>query len=622
MIVTESNDEANPGAVLRRLRYTGGRRISQQKLADLLQTSRAHLAKLELYGSPLLSDDQLDRLETARSAIHPPFSHAEIEELRTAMRVVGPNAIEQAHKAVRDIAARADRGFISPKPRRSTAETVPGQQADLRPFASPPRPRFLTNLSAIVAAAEEDIKHLARHHRADPNHRPDAEPDVIITDFTHRNLAEEAQAPERFRDAVREALRNGATVEYLIAPSAAETSNDLVMLVPSMISYLAHVRSDGLEQDHDDQRYRAHVIPEFEHPLAYGICVAGDRGLVFLHGEDGRAIGIRTNDDHDVQELRRLLRPYWQDKKAIIEQVGRRTRESALHRVSPPSVRLRFERVLTSVELEEGPRRLAKPGLSILNIPVAIQAWKWRAAELCTAGWIPEDLRDILSGQAWELAAYGLEQLSSDVRDRFTRDDPGVDEALKALQEYARGLHVRQAAWGDQLSRHDFWDACPKRAMEEFISTGRLPLDEIPPACDYVAEPDDIEIIISRLITRLRSTKSYHLALIDELPFPQWFYLEVKATHVLAQVLDRRPAKDRNEEFSAGSPGEDMLDIHIDCAPIATAFAGWFDEHVLKAAEDPPWNDNRRVAAWLEKQLNKVRQLRRTEVRPVPQLRV
>lgn len=595
MAITDSNNEENPGAVLRRLRYTRGRRISQRDLADLLGTSRAHLARLELHGFPLLTDQQLDRLEKAGDATNPPFSRAEVDELRAAMRAVGADAIQQADKAVREIAAHADQIFT---------ENASPSLSD--PFARSIRPKFLTTIAEIVDAAENDIKYLAWQYQADRTAQPGMEPDLIITDFTHRNLAEEAEDPEKFRDAVREALRKGAIVEYLIAPSAGKTSNDLVMAVPPMISYLAQVQQDKLEKDQEEQRYRAHVIPEFEHPLAYGICVAGDRGLVFVHGEDGRAVGVRTNDPDDVKALRRLLRPYWQDKKPIIEQVGRRTRESARHRIFPPSVRLRFERVLTTVEVEEGPRRLVKPGLSILNIPVAIQAWKWRAAELCTAGWIPGDLRDVLHAQAWELAAHGLDQLPSIVRDHYTRDDPGVDEALNALQEYARGLQVRQAAWGDQLSRHDFWDACPKRAMEEFISTGQLPLDEIPPACDYVAEREDIEIIITRLITRLRSSKNYHLALIDELPFPQWFYLEVKAAHVLAQVLDRQPSKER-PQMAAGIPGEDMLDVHIDCTSIATAFAGWFDEHVLKAANDPPWHDNRKVANWLQEQLDESR---------------
>ena len=51
---------AHPGALLRQLRYTGGRRISQRALAMLLDTSRAHVARLELQGSPLLTEAQLD----------------------------------------------------------------------------------------------------------------------------------------------------------------------------------------------------------------------------------------------------------------------------------------------------------------------------------------------------------------------------------------------------------------------------------------------------------------------------------------------------------------------------------------------------------------------------------
>ena len=252
-----------------------------------------------------------------------------------------------------------------------------------------------------------------------------------------------------------------------------------------------------------------------------------------------------------------------------------------------------FEELLTSVEREEGPRRLVKQGLSILNIPVAIHAWKWRAAELGTAGWIPEELLKILHAQAWQLADRGLRQLPPAVLAEYP---PGseVCQALDALEEYARSLQMRQAAWLDQLSRHQFWDACPKSALTQFISTGKLPPDEIPPACTYAAERADIKTIITRLIARLRSSRNYHLALIDKPPIPQWFYSGVKADHVLPK--SSTTAQVRNRDKTART-GDNLLNIHIDYAPIAAAFAGWFDQHVLKAAADPPWQDNRSVAS-------------------------
>ena len=121
----------------------------------------------------------------------------------------------------------------------------------------------------------------------------------------------------------------------------------------------------------------------------------------------------------DVAALRDLLRPYWENKEPIIEDAGRRTRETVTGRFPGPSIALPFERLLTAVEVEEGPRRLFKEGLSILNIPVAIHAWKWRAAELCTAGWIPRDLLEVLHAQAWDLAAHGLRQLPPAVLDKY-----------------------------------------------------------------------------------------------------------------------------------------------------------------------------------------------------------
>jgi hypothetical protein len=585
-----AGSERHSGTLLRQLRYTGGRRISQRALAMLLETSRAHIARLELHGYPPLTDEQLDRLEKAGDAVRPPFSRAEIDELRAATHTVRATAVEQADRAVKDIAGRASQIFAT------TDSGAPENSHPLAsvpdPFASASRPRFLTEMSQVVRAAQEDIEHLARELRTQRRSRASAEPDLIITNFGPRILVEEAEDPEKFRDGIREVLREGGTVEVLIAPSAEDASQELVALVPSMISYLGQ----------GGPRYRAHVIDESRHPLAYGVCVAGDRGLLIAGGQGGRAAAVRTDDDHDLHALRKLLRPYWQGKEPIIQEVGRRTRETVAGRSPEPSVAWPFERLLTSVELEEGPRRMVKKGLSILNVPVAIHAWKWRAAELCAAGWIPEDLLEILQAQAWELAAHGLRHLPPSVLDKHMRR-PRVRKGLEALEEYAQGLHRRHAAWGDQLSRHQFWDACPKSALRRFISEGVLPPDEIPPACEYRAERVDIQTIITRLIFRLRSSRNYHLALVDdEQLFPHWFYFGVKGAHVLGQVFDSPPS---GPEMAGGraQAGDNMLDVHIHHAPIAEAFAGWFDERVLRAAVHPAWQDNRGVADWLEAEL-------------------
>jgi hypothetical protein len=583
----------NPGAVLRQLRYAQGRRLSQRALSTLLGTTRAHIARLELQGSPPLTDEQLDRLEKAGDAVRPPFSRGEIDELRTAMHTIPSATIEQANKAVEDIAARVGLGQIFPAVDRADE---PGDE-DTRPadpFGDSSRPTFLTDISEAMEAAREDIKYLARERRTRPRSPDSTDPDMILTYFGHRNLVDEAKEPEKFRDAIREVLRGGGTAEHLFAPPSEEASQDLVAVIPQIISYLGQ----------GGPRYRAHVIDEPRHLLAYGICIAGGRGLLITRG-DGGTVAVHTNDAEDVAALHDLLRPYWQDKEPIIKDAGRRTRESVLGHSPEPSVAMPFEQLLTAVEVEEGPRRLFKEGLSILNIPVAIHAWKWRAAELCTAGWIPPDLLEVLHAQAWDLAAHGLGQLPPAVLDKYPSGGK-VRKALQALEEYARSLQARHDAWGDQLTRYQFWDACPKSVLTQFIATGQLPPDEIPPTCDYRADRADRETVIARLITRLRTTRNYHLALIDDArPFPQWFYFGVKAAHVLAQVFGSPPSADKAER-PAGS-GDDMLNVHIDYAPIAAAFAGWFDDYVLKAA-DPPWHDNHAVANWLEDELGRTRQ--------------
>jgi hypothetical protein len=578
--------------VLRRLRHTGGRRISQRALATLLGTSRAHITRLELQGAPPLTDEQLGRLEKVGDAIQPPFSSAEIDELRSVMHQVGAAAIAQADKAVQDIACRAGQIFATTG--RDEQRPEPSPQVVPDQFATESRPRFLTAISQVAQAAQDDIEHLVRERRTRWPSRPGAEPDVIITNFGQRILVEQAQEPEKFRTVIRDLLRTGRTVEVLIAPSAEEASQDLVALVPAMIAYLGQ----------GGPRYRAHVIDEARHPLAYDICIAGDRGLLIAGGDASRVVGVRTNDHHDVNALRTLVRPYWENRKPIIEEAGRRSRETVTGRSPKPSVSMPFEQLLTSVEIEEGPRRLVKEGLSILNIPVAIHAWKWRAAELCTAGWIPEDLLEILHAQAWDLADHGVRHLPPVVLGKYASRGK-VRTALQALEEYARSLRERHEAWAQQLSRHQFWDACPKSSLIRFISTGELPPDEIPPACAYKAEQGDVDTIITRLITRLRSTRNYHLALIDEPPIQQWFYFGVKAAHVLAQVFDNPLSGEGAEETAR--PRDNMLNVHIDYAPIAVAFAGWFDEHVLKAAVDPPWQDNHKVADWLEAEFGKSR---------------
>jgi hypothetical protein len=587
------DSDENPGAVLRRLRYTGGRRLSQRALAALLDTSRAHIARLELHGSPPLTDEQLDQLEKAGDAVRPPFSRAEIGELRAAMRTVRAASIEQANKAVDDIAARAGLGQIFP------ATDRPDEQGDKdtppdNPFADSSRPRFLTDMSDAMEAAREDIEYLAWERRTGQHSQASADPDTIVTYFGHRNPAEEAKDPEKFRDAIRKVLRGGGTAEHLLAPPSEEASQDLLAVLPQMISYLGQ----------GGPLYQAHVIDQSRHPLAYGICIAGGRGLLITRG-GGRAVAVRTNDPDDVAALRDLLRPYWKNKKPIIADAGRRTRETVAGHSPEPSVALPFERLLTEIELEEGPRRLFKEGLSILNIPTAIHAWKWRAAELCTAGWIPPDLLEVLHAQAWNLAAHGLRQLPPDVLGKYPSGGR-VHKALQALEDYAHGLQARHAAWGDQLTRHQFWDACPKSALTQFITTGELPPDEIPPACEYRAKRADIETIITHLITRLRSSRNYHLALIDDpRPFPQWFYFGVKGPHVLAQVFDGRAGGKGTDK--AAPAGDNMLNVHIRYAAIAEAFAGWFDERVLKAVVHPSWQDNNGVADWLQAELQRHR---------------
>ena len=509
------------------------------------------------------------------------------------MHTVRSATIEQADKAVEDIATRAGLGQIFPATDRADEHGDEDTPPD-NPFTDTnPRPKFLTDTSEAMEAAREDIKYLAWERRTGQRSQAGADPDMVMTYFEQRNLVEEAKDPEKFRDAIREVLRGGGTAEHLIAPPSEEASQDLVVVIPQLISYLGQ----------GGPRYQAHVIDESRHPLAYRICIACGRGLLITRGDGGRTVAVRTKDPDDVAALHDLLRPYWENKEPIIADAGRRTSETVAGHSPEPSVALPFERLLTAVEVEEGPRRLFKEGLSILNIPTAIHAWKWRAAELCTAGWIPPDLLEVLHAQAWNLAANGLGQLPTAVLDKYPSNGR-VRKALQALEEYAHGLQARHAAWGDQLTRHQLWDACPKSALTQFIASGELPPDEIPPACEYRAEPGDIETIITHLIARLRSSRNYHLALIDDpRPFPQWFYFGVKGPHVLAQVFDR-PAGGKGTDEAAPA-GDNMLNVHIRYAAIAEAFAGWFDERVLKAAVHPSWQDNNGVANWLQTELQR-----------------
>jgi hypothetical protein len=76
------------------------------------------------------------------------------------------------------------------------------------------------------------------------------------------------------------------------------------------------------------------------------------------------------------------------------------------------------------------------------------------------------------------------------------------------------------------------------------------------------------------------------------------FYFGVKGAHVLAQVFGGPLSTDQARY------GDDILNVHIDYAPIAAAFAGWFDDYVLKEAVE---HDNRRVAEWLEAELDRSR---------------
>ena len=89
-----------------------------------------------------------------------------------------------------------------------------------------------------MEAAREDIEYLAWERRTGQPSRVSADPDMIMTYFGQRNPVEEAKDPEKFRDAIREVLRGGGTAEHLLAPPSGEASQDLIAVVPQMISYL------------------------------------------------------------------------------------------------------------------------------------------------------------------------------------------------------------------------------------------------------------------------------------------------------------------------------------------------------------------------------------------------
>ena len=245
------------------------------------------------------------------------------------MHTVRTAAVEQADKAVQGIADRTAQIFAAPGPGEWGQEDSSAPD----PFAASPRPRFLTEISQAVKAAQEDVEHLARKGRPGPPARAGAEPDLILALF-ERNLVEEAEDPEKFRQVIREFLCDGGTVEVLISPSADQASEDFVALVPPMVSYLGQ----------GGTRFRAHVIDESGQPRAHGVCIAGDRGLLITYGDGGRTVAVRTNDRHDVDALRDMLRPYWMNKEPIIEETGRRTRETAAGRSPEPSVALPWER--------------------------------------------------------------------------------------------------------------------------------------------------------------------------------------------------------------------------------------------------------------------------------------
>ena len=145
----------------------------------LLDTSRAHIARLELQGFPPLTDEQLDRLEKAGNAVRPPFSQGEIDELRAAMHAVRSTAVEQANKAVQDIAERAGQIFDTSGRQDTRGHKETGKPTP-DPFALASRPRFLTDIVEVADAAREDVQYLVRElparqaspawRRAGPDH--------------------------------------------------------------------------------------------------------------------------------------------------------------------------------------------------------------------------------------------------------------------------------------------------------------------------------------------------------------------------------------------------------------------------------------------------------------------
>ena len=86
------------------------------------------------------------------------------------MHKVGAAAIAQTDKAVQDIAGRAGQIFATTGRGEQRHERSP--QAVPDPFEAERRPRFLTDISQVAQAAQDDIEHLVQERRtgspADP----------------------------------------------------------------------------------------------------------------------------------------------------------------------------------------------------------------------------------------------------------------------------------------------------------------------------------------------------------------------------------------------------------------------------------------------------------------------
>lgn len=526
------------GDLLREVRRASDRRITQQALADAVGVTRERIVRIEAGDAPPLGQPELDRLNRAI----PDLTAEELEALQTASHGTPVAAIDKVGQVL-DQLRRTRRDILPDAPRISRTrssgrDAEPSAGARELQQTRPPSVLF-QGATPIVTKATAILKEAIPGEAQDLlNPRLVDREPDVLLSYFGPNVVALASPPER--DRLRNEISSALERQMSVAHILATPQPSEWDAFIDLVPLMVRYLGRG--------NYSVYVVDQLRQDIGYGFLVAGTQAILTIHGTPGtEPIGVVLDNSEDAASLRDLVRPLWQNTDSVVKIVGIRDTSDPDNPSIGESV---FSDELTKSESIAGPRRLLKNGVSVLHVPAHIRHGAWKNREGI----------DSRRGRNWT------------------------------------NLEDRQAAFRKQVIDFEFKDACPESSLRAFIHEGRIPPDDVPPAANVTATAKEIREVVNGLVRTLRDTniRNFQLGLMDDqltrsTTIEDGVFFEVKGSQVLAHVFT-------DSDYTR------RLDVCIDSAPVAAAFAAFFDRNVWDKIT-PQMRDRRQVASWLEREM-------------------